>query len=106
LRETARAADKRALTTGEAVVSRVSIEEGPAGQLAPDRLHGTAQARRVGVVVAHDRHEQQAGIQVLAAGVADIAALRRRPALGVHEAAEGGRLGAPARRARAGAVAR
>src|SRR5207253_765315 len=48
----------------------------------------------------------QAGIQVLAAGVADIAALRRRPALSVHEAADGGRLGAPARRARAEEVAR
>src|SRR5205823_976547 len=95
LREPERAADERSFLAFEAVLAGVAREERPVAERAANRFDRRGQPGLAGIVVAHEDGQQQAGIELLPAGEAHIAAQLLRPALPLDELADRSRLGAP-----------
>ena len=78
--EPERAAEERALRAAQAVLSAVAGEQRAAPELAPQRVHRRRQPAGVRALVAEQDPQQQAGVELLAAGVAGVAAQSLGPA--------------------------
>src|SRR5439155_12103860 len=79
------AGQERALVALNAVLAAVAVDERALLQLPPDRLDRGLHALADGVVVREDRERQDARVDLLQVGSADVAALLLAPALDLDE---------------------
>src|SRR5947207_3077572 len=79
-----RAREERTLLAQDSVVALVSVQERAGAELAPDGVDRSAEAIAVGLLVAEDRHREEARVELVHSRSPDVAAAVRVPAFARH----------------------